>query len=134
MNRAQAIYIAKQLEPFLEQTSSTIRTGGIINELTKTQADPLDTITAAWNTVRKIRNGQYQTFSMIHTELAQLLASDINWYPNHRHQPKQTRSHQPINTRHEPECPTHPGQRANHCSGCRADQLAGHPGTQQPLI
>lgn len=142
MNHEQAVYIAKQLEQFLQGTTTNIGAGGIITELRKAGGEPLDIITAAWATVRKIKTGKYKTFQMIHNEIAEMLIADCTpttpapapapapSAPSPTYRP--TRA-QPINPRYETECPTHPGQRQANCGGCRADQLAGEPGTQQPL-
>lgn len=138
MNHEQAVYIAKQLERFLEGTTANIGAGGIITELRKAGGEPLDIITAAWATVRKIKSGKYKTFQMIHNEIAEMLISDYApattaatspaSAPQASYRPyTQGTSHQPVNPRLEPECPTHPGQRATNCGGCRADQLAAEP-------
>lgn len=140
MNQMQATYIAKQLEKFLATTPANIGVGGIITELQKTQADPLDVITAAWSTVRKIRAGKYRVFSMIHAELAEMLVSEIVWGPVSAPAPvaefkpvSSSWSHQPVNPRLEAECATHPGGLASNCAGCRADALAGAPAYYQDL-
>lgn len=140
MNQMQATYIAKQLEKFLATTPANIGVGGIITELQKTQADPLDVITAAWSTVRKIRAGKYRVFSMIHAELAEMLASEIDWGPVSAPAPvaefkrvSSSWSHQPVNPRLEAECKKHPGGLASNCAGCRADQLAGEAAYYQDL-
>lgn len=135
MNHEQAVYIAKQLERFLEGTTANIGVGGIITELRKAGGEPLDIITAAWATVRKIKSGKYKTFQMIHNEIAEMLISDYapatttpSPVPQASYRPyQQSTAHQPVNPRLEPECPTHPGQRAANCGGCRADRLAGTP-------
>lgn len=138
MNHEQAVYIAKQLERFLEGTTANIGAGGIITELRKAGGEPLDIITAAWVTVRKIKSGKYKTFQMIHNEIAEMLISDYapatttpapTPAPQASYQPyTQSTSHQPINPRLEPECPEHPGQRAGEkCGGCRANRLAVAP-------
>lgn len=132
MNHEQAVYIAKQLERFLEGTTANIGVGGIITELRKAGGEPLDIITAAWATVRKIKSGKYKTFQMIHNEIAEMLISD--YAPaitspapvpqaSYRHYAQGT-SHQPINPRYEMECPKHEGKLASNCGGCRADELS----------
>lgn len=137
LTHTQAQAHAPAMTYYLQKIDPTIHIGTVISQLKKTPSnDPLTIITAAWQTIHLMHQGHDIPFSHLTQQTAQLHTNTA--YPNptptnHHYRPKQTRSHQPINTRHETECPTHPGQRANHCSGCRADQLAGHPGTQQPL-
>lgn len=132
LNHKQAEFYAPQLHHYTKALDPRLTIGGIINELkTIPNDDPVVIMAAAWATVRKMRSGEYRAFSKLGEEI-------VNQYlptspapasaPQSSYRPyQQSTAHQPVNPRLEPECPTHPGQRAANCGGCRADRLAGTP-------
>lgn len=130
LNHKQAEFYAPQLHHYIKALDPRLSIGGIINELkTVPNDDPVVIMAAAWATVRKMRSGEYRAFSKLGEEIVnQYLPTAPAPAPQASYQPyTQGTSRQPVNPRFEPECPTHPGQRAANCGGCRADQLAGNP-------
>ena len=130
LNHKQAEFYAPQLHHYTKALDLRLTIGGIINELKAVpNDDPVVIMAAAWATVRKMRAGEYRAFSKLGEEIVnQYLPTTPAPAPQASYRPyTQGTSHQPVNPRLEPECPTHPGQRAANCGGCRADQLAADP-------
>lgn len=139
MNRPMAEMLAAPVASFLRHHRPDLNTttAVIAAELTKSPTEHAVTMQAAWKLAGDLaaRRGAYKTFAGL-TEIATGLVIAANLpvapapvsVPQASYQPyTQNTSHQPVNPRFEPECPTHPGQRAANCGGCRADQLASTP-------
>ncbi len=132
--------LAAPIASFLKHHRPDLNTNTavIAAELAKSPTSHPVTMQAAWKLAGDLaaRTGTHKTFKGL-TEIATSLVIAAHQpappppsAPQPAYRPTRV---QPINPRLEPECPKHPGQRATNCGGCRADQLAGEPGTQQPL-
>lgn len=132
MNRPMAEMLAAPVASFLRHHRPDLDTtiAVIAAELAKSPTEHAVTMQAAWKLAGDLAasRGAYKTFAGL-TEIATGLVIAANLpaapAPQASYQPyTQSTRHQPVNPRLEPECPTHPGQRATNCGGCRADMLA----------
>ena len=139
MNRPMAEMLAAPVASFLRHHRPDLNTttAVIAAELTKSPTEHAVTMQAAWKLAGDLAasRGAYKTFVGL-TEIATGLVIAANLptapapvpVPQASYRPyTQGASHQSVNPRFEAECPTHPGQRAANCGGCRADRLAGNP-------
>lgn len=135
LTHTQAQAHAPAMTYYLQQVDPKLTIGGVIDQLKKAPGeDSLAIITAAWQVIRRMHKGEKIGFSQLTQQVMELHVAEA--YGNQPATPApqascrpytQSTSHQPVNPRFEPECPTHPGQRQANCGGCRADRLASTP-------
>lgn len=140
LTHTQAQAHAPAMAYYIQRVDPKLTIGGVIDQLKKAPGDDsLAIVTAAWQVIRRMHKGEKIAFSQLTQQVMELHVSEA--YGNHPAPAsapvirpyQQSTSHQPVNPRLEPECPTHPGQRQTNCGGCRADQLAANP-TEYPEL